>query len=640
MRAESDINFREAHTRKNHIKLQAGDLSVIYEEGNLRYISAGNSEIIRMIYSAVRDRKWLNIDPEISEEVHEISSGSFKISYKCHYSTEEIDFLAHYTIKGNPDNSIVFSFEGEALKTFEKNRIGICVLHPVEGYAGSMCQIIHSNDEIESAIFPVNISPHQPFTDIKSMKWNIDEYNCQIDFFGEIFETEDQRNWTDASYKTYCTPLGRPFPETMRKGEHISQRVELKVDGDSRTKKTNDKIIKISVSDKSRLRIPPIGVGRSTRPGPLTRNEVQILRNLKFDHYRVDLHLFEPGWLEKADIAAIEAKKLGYKLEFALFFDDRATDMALRFIEWALKTGASIDLILIFHRSESTTPDCVADSLSRRFKAALPGIKIASGTNANFTQINRYRPSSIFNDLICYSIHPQEHASDNTTLVENLMAQQYTVESARNFANGKGILVSPVNIQRRFNANTEYYEQPFKGDKVPPQVDSRLMSLFGACWTVGSLKYLFESEVSGVTYYETAGERGIIQGDHPSRWPDHFPSVKGMLFPVYFVFDFILKSSSYKVVRSRSYDPLKVDCLVLTNGKNSKCILANHTSGMQFVVLQGFTGIFNLTQLNAKSYSEAIFEKNWLKMADKIEVDIKNTLSLVPFSVSFLEEAV
>lgn len=30
------------------------------------------------------------------------------------------------------------------------------------------------------------------------------------EFEGDVFEMEDQRNWTDASYKTYCTPWGCP----------------------------------------------------------------------------------------------------------------------------------------------------------------------------------------------------------------------------------------------------------------------------------------------------------------------------------------------------------------------------------------------------------------------------------------------
>ena len=89
---------------------------------------------------------------------------------------------------------------------------------------------------------------------------------------------------------------------------------------------------------------------------------------------------------------------------------------------------------------------------------ANPDVKIVTGTNANFAQLNRNRPGETGNDSVCYSIHPQEHASDNLTLAENLEAQKYSIRSAQRFSGRKGIFISPVNIQRRFNANKTYIE--------------------------------------------------------------------------------------------------------------------------------------------------------------------------------------
>jgi len=34
---------------------------------------------------------------------------------------------------------------------------------------------------------------------------------------------EDQRNWTDASFKTYSTPLSEPFPRLVRTGDLVEQ---------------------------------------------------------------------------------------------------------------------------------------------------------------------------------------------------------------------------------------------------------------------------------------------------------------------------------------------------------------------------------------------------------------------------------
>lgn len=74
------------------INLRAGILSMIYEKGNLRYISDGKHELIRMIYSAVRDKDWLTIEPVITGEQFEIHPDSFRIKYHCLYRSSEIHF--------------------------------------------------------------------------------------------------------------------------------------------------------------------------------------------------------------------------------------------------------------------------------------------------------------------------------------------------------------------------------------------------------------------------------------------------------------------------------------------------------------------------------------------------------------------
>src|SRR5690349_22238810 len=52
---------------------------------------------------------------------------------------------------------------------------------------------------------------------------------CRME--GDTFEMEDQRNWTDASYKTYVRPLGLPFPYRLSAGETIEQAVEIRFAG-------------------------------------------------------------------------------------------------------------------------------------------------------------------------------------------------------------------------------------------------------------------------------------------------------------------------------------------------------------------------------------------------------------------------
>ena len=44
---------------------------------------------------------------------------------------------------------------------------------------------------------------------------------CRME--GDAFEMEDQRNWIDASYKTYVRPLALPWPYTIATGRAVQR---------------------------------------------------------------------------------------------------------------------------------------------------------------------------------------------------------------------------------------------------------------------------------------------------------------------------------------------------------------------------------------------------------------------------------
>lgn len=619
------------------IALNAGNLSMIYENGNLRYISAGKSELIRMIYTAVRLEGWITAVPEVSEEKIEKESDSFIITYKCLYKSGDAEFKASFRIEGRNNSSLIFSMNGIAITTFRKNRIGLCLLHPLEECCGNDCIITHPDNSGSTLQFPVYISALQPFLDIKTMRWNVSGLNCTVSFSGDIFETEDQRNWTDASFKTYSTPLKLQYPVTIKQGDEISQSIDFMIDTGELIENYTPEVINLTLFPGQTSDMPQIGIGRSTRTEPITGNEIKILKDLPFDHYRVDLYLFDSKWKKTARKSVAEAADLDYGVEFALFFDENAINQANDFIAWLNENQTSIALFTIYHKTSQTTPDELTDTIATLLKQAFPVVKISCGTNANFAQLNRNPPKSNYNSFISYAVHPQEHASDNSTLVENIEAQAYTAESAKSFAGGKGIWISPVNIQRRFNANVENFENILPDYKFPRQADSRMMSLFGACWTAGSLKYLIESGIKGVTYYETVGERGILQGDFNSRWPHEFPSVKGMLFPLFQVFRFILKNKDYKVIKSISSQPLKANILSLTDGLFIRVILINFT-GLLLKVKAGWScEKLQIIQLNSVSYLKAVTDENWIENTIKQELRANEIINLEPYSVSFTE---
>jgi hypothetical protein len=141
-----------------------------------------------------------------------------------------VKFAWKVRITGLADGTIHFVINGEARSQFLKNRIGLCILHPTDSLAGRPCSIEHFGGYFSHEFFPEYISPHQSFLNVSAMQWLVNgSITARLDFEGEVFETEDQRNWSDASFKTYCTPLTIPFPVEVKKGEEFNQSVRLSV---------------------------------------------------------------------------------------------------------------------------------------------------------------------------------------------------------------------------------------------------------------------------------------------------------------------------------------------------------------------------------------------------------------------------
>lgn len=616
------------------VPLRAGLLSMLLENGSLRYIETGKTEIIRMIYPAVRDCEWLTVEPEITYTRQDIYSDSFLIEFVALYRSERVSYKAAYSYEGKSDSSLILRMEGEALDSFERNRIGFCILHPAASYAGIKCELTHSSGKIEECSFPELISPTQVFSDILGMDWEINGNDVSLTLYGDLFETEDQRNWSDSTFKTYSTPLELPYPVKLAAGEKTAQIIELKTSPAGKSTNLSDETIILAINGSGQVAMPAIGLSLSSGNETLTPEEAGLLSNLNISHLRVELMLFDDTWKDKALRGTTEAKLIGCPVEYVLFVDDDAVTQLMNFINFSEDEHPETALITVFYRNEHSTPDWLADALIPILKSGFPEIRIAVGTNANFAQLNRSIPGTVHAGLLTWSVHPQEHASDILTLTENLQPQTAQIESARGFAGDKGIWISPVTIQRRFNANTSSFEIPLTGKGVPPQVDSRIMSLYGACWTAGSMKYILESGPDGVTYFETTGERGIMQGDSGPRWPSTFTSYRNMIFPLFHVFKFVLNYRNYRIAKSKSSSPLESEILTLVSGNDLKIIVINFTVHEKKVLISGCKNITIRRVLNEQEYAAAVSDPDWLASGeDTVLPDCKLTLS--PYSVVF-----
>ena len=152
----------------NNIKLHAGCLSMIYQPSSafLRHILFNDIEILRGIYFTLRDHRWDTIPSDIKYLSIENNKNTFKIYSELSFKKNKIHFDINLIILGNNNGSINYTFQGQSKNTFKKNRIGICVLHPLL-LAGKKCKIINNDGVIINSKFPNYISPHQPLVSLR-----------------------------------------------------------------------------------------------------------------------------------------------------------------------------------------------------------------------------------------------------------------------------------------------------------------------------------------------------------------------------------------------------------------------------------------------------------------------------------------
>jgi len=188
--------------------------------------------VLRAIAYIVRDRDWGTYEPEISNFRLDQRGQLFSLSYDAVCSGPagvRLGFSARIT--GSPDE-LTFAATVTPEGNFETNRCGFCILHPILGLAGSPVSVELTNGSVMETVLPELIDPWQPFKDMRAITHAVRPgltVECRME--GDTFEMEDQRNWSDTSYKTCVRPLALPWPYVLPAGKPQTQTITLRFAG-------------------------------------------------------------------------------------------------------------------------------------------------------------------------------------------------------------------------------------------------------------------------------------------------------------------------------------------------------------------------------------------------------------------------
>ncbi len=463
--------------------VRAGPLSLVIEAGDVRHVHVGGREVVRRIYGAVRDHAWRTIPARLSGFTLERGADTFRCRYHAEHRHEAVAFDWDATIEGAADGTLTFAFDGVAETTFERNRIGLCLLHPLPALSGARVRVTTTGGAHRLLAFPDLVTVEQPiagFDDIATLSCEIGaDLWLEATVEGDVFQAEDQRNWIDASTKIYSTPVTLPKPVTVPRGTRIAQRVTLR--------------LRTARGDAARL--PPtlfvvdradgalrVGDGRTGRLPAIGVRAAGAVQHAQPAHLRVDLDLAGdagPATLAAHRVAARRSASPPLELALHLPADAGAAARALERIDL---DGLDVARVLAFSVGHDTTQPATLDAV-RAWRARHAGhtsVPIANGTASDLARIHLAPAPLVAADAVCWAMHPQAHATDLTSIAETPDGARDQVRTVKQRVPGR-----PVAITATFGRQG--------------QPDPRTGSLFAAGWTLALLAALGEAGADSVT---------------------------------------------------------------------------------------------------------------------------------------------
>jgi hypothetical protein len=568
--------------------LTAGPLSVTLQDGNLRTLRFLGHEVLRAVSFLVRDKDWGTCAAAISAVRTENDADHFAIRYHARYTAPSGAYLdCDMTISGTSTGRLSFEADCIADADFETARAGFTVLHPLAGVAGQPVSVEHGDGNIEHARWPELIEPWQPFMDIAAITHGVAAgIVAETRFEGDVFEMEDQRNWTDGSYKTYVRPLALPWPYRVGRGERLLQavRVAIRAGDHAAPAPADDGAVTLAIVPTD-ITLPAIGIG--LRPDCLAA-ESRALGVLKASGARHLIAHFDPlaghgrDALE-AYAAIADASGLPVTLELALPcagpLDEELSGIARQVAEAGLALDTLFASPAIDRQSTppgSAWPPCPPlEQVYAAARAAFPGIRLGGGMLSYFTELNRKRVPTGSIDYVSHATCPIVHAADDLSVMQSFEALADVVASVRAIYGDKPYRIGPSTIAMRQNPyGAATKANPDLGRLPMANVDPRHNAQFGAAWTLAYAATVASAGLEVLTLSTLAGPFGLVAG--PGE-----PMAEGRLRPLAHIITALAVLSGQTLCAVESSRP----DAVLGLATDTVLLLANITPAEQTVRL-------------------------------------------------------
>ena len=515
------------------VTLTAGRLSADLANGNLRTIRYDGIEVLRAISYLVRDRDWGTYSPRIEGLAVKQDADSFKISYTAHCDGPDASRLAISVRIEASENELTFAADALTPTGFETNRCGFCILHPIVDIAGTPATVEHVDGRIVETRFPDQIDPWQPFMDMRAISHTVMpgvSAKCLME--GDTFEMEDQRNWSDASYKTYVRPLALPWPYQIPANERQTQRIVLSIT-DSRPRAAAQaaeaKPVTITRGEKTGM-MPLIGL--IVTPEEAKAALAAASRLAEIGPQELLFH-YDPlaghGPSAFADFATLTKIHRGSTtLEIALPCKASPAEEAAAIAAEMAAAGFSPDAVVVSPAVDrqstppgSKWPECPPlEEVYAAALAAFPKARLGGGMLSYFTELNRKRVPAENLDFVTHCTNPIVHAADDLSVMQTLEALPFITRSVRAIYGKKPYRIGPSTIPMRQNPYGSRTMDNPGGKRIPmANTDPRHNGRFAEAFALAYAAQVIDADLECLTLSALTGPFGLIAGENEPSEP-------------------------------------------------------------------------------------------------------------------------
>ncbi|MBN3756185.1 hypothetical protein G3N95_24815 [Paraburkholderia sp. Tr-20389] len=589
--------------------LQAGRWSALLIDGALQQIRYRDIEVIRAVAFLVRDEDWGTCRPALSGIRIDQTESGFRVVYRAQCANPDGHALSYVlSIQCDGEGALSFSADVTAHDAFLTARCGFCVLHPLDGVAGSPARVEHGDGTQESAAFPALIDPWQPFKDIRSIEHDMPcGLTVHCVFTGDVFEMEDQRNWSDASFKTYSRPLELPWPFTLDAGATMMQTVTLRIEERAfaeraplASRECEERIVTFESTDEA---MPALGIAVAADEIETALEHLPLLSEVAPQQLTLSFDPIAGQGLHELERFAVLQRRSGIPsvLEYALPGVDAPRVELAALASMIAASGIELTGIVVspsVHRQSnppgSISPPCPAlDEVYREARRAFPQLRIGGGMLSYFTELNRKRPPLELVDWTTHATCPIVHAADDRSVMQTLEAIEHITRSCRALIGAQQpYSIGPVSIGMRQNPYGSRTMPNPHGERIAMAAgDPRQRALFGGAWLAGYAAALAGARIDTLTLGALTGARGLADVSDGVR-----------RYPMLDVAKALARMAGATRLACAGVNPREIACVAARNARGQiHLVIANLTGSTCFVRLDLYGDPLHVAMIDAMS---------------------------------------